>query len=131
MVFYSTQFQEAATAQIILLIFCYKFPRRWLSKSKTYLKRKFPPKIKCISNEEYYQQGVRETSKALDELRSYCSSPNCNQWKTVLKLRDSKRFASFVEGDSHISDEEILEFESSIHLTNLTDDEEELTDDDI
>lgn len=36
----------------------------------------------------------------------------------------SSRFASFVEGNSHLSDEEILCYESSIHETELTDDEE-------
>lgn len=34
-----------------------------------------------------------------------------------------------MEGNSHLSDDEILEYESSIHVTELTDDEEEeLTD---
>lgn len=35
------------------------------------------------------------------------------------------RFASFVEGNSHLSDEEILEYETSIHQTDLTDDDED------
>lgn len=40
------------------------------------------------------------------------------------------RFASFVEGNSHLSDQEILEYENdSIRHDDLTDDEEELTDD--
>lgn len=47
--------------------------------------------MKLLSNAEYYQQGVEETSKALTELKEYCGSPNCNQWKTVLKLKDVKR----------------------------------------
>ncbi|KAK4881003.1 hypothetical protein RN001_004322 [Aquatica leii] len=124
-IFHSTNFQEAAVIQIFLVISLYKFPNSWFLKSKTYLKRKFPPKVKCISNEEYYQQGVRETSKGLKELMNYCSSPECNQWKTVLKLQDVKRFASFMEGNSHLSDQEILEYESSIQATDLTDDEED------
>lgn len=40
------------------------------------------------------------------------------------------RFASFVEGNSHLSDEEILEYETSIHETDLTDDEEEMSEED-
>lgn len=48
--------------------------------------------MKLLSNDEYYHQGVKETTKALEELREYCSSPKCNQWKTVLKLKDVKRF---------------------------------------
>lgn len=34
------------------------------------------------------------------------------------------RFASFIEGSSHLLDEEILEYETSIQDTDLTDDEE-------
>lgn len=59
-------------------------------------KRKFPPKVRLLSNDEYYQQGVRETSKALAELREYCSSPKCNQWKTVLTLKNAKRFLTVI-----------------------------------
>lgn len=57
----------------------------------SFRKKKFPPKAKLISNDEYYEQGVRETAKALEELRKYCSSPECNQWKTALKIKDVKR----------------------------------------
>lgn len=90
-VFYSSHFQEAAMAQIILILLIYNLPQSWVAKSRTYWKRKFPPKVKLLSNDEYYQQGVRETAKALEGLRRYCSSPECNQWKTALKLKDVKR----------------------------------------
>lgn len=78
-------------AQIILTLLIYNMPKSWVAKSKTYWKRRFPPKVKLLSNDEYYQQGVKETAKALNQLRSYCSSPDCNQWKTALKLKDVKR----------------------------------------
>ncbi|KAK9730785.1 NEMP family [Popillia japonica] len=125
LIFRSSQFQEAAMGQIVILVIVYNFPKSWVSKSRTYWKRKFPPKIKLLTNDEYYEQGVRHTAKALNELRVYCSSPNCNQWKTALKLQDVKRFASFIEGSSHLSDDEILEYETSLHNTELTDDEDE------
>lgn len=125
MIFRSSQFQEAAMGQIVILIIVYNFPKSWVSKSQTYWKRKFPPKIRLLNNDEYYEQGVRHTARALDELRTYCSSPNCNQWKTALSLSDVKRFASFIEGNSHLSDQEILDYEHSIHATELTDDEDE------
>lgn len=54
-------------------------------------RRKFPPQAKLLSSEEYYEQGARETKDALDSLRKYCSSPDCAQWKIMLKLNDSKR----------------------------------------
>ncbi|XP_057651693.1 nuclear envelope integral membrane protein [Diorhabda carinulata] len=128
LIFNSSSYQEAATAQIVILLISYHLPQKWKLAPKTYWKKKFPPKIKLLTNEEYYQQGVVETAKALNSLRQYCSSPECNQWETVLKLSDVKRFASFMEGNSHLSDEEVLEYDSFIQ--NLTDDEEhnELTD---
>ncbi|XP_030756111.1 nuclear envelope integral membrane protein 1 [Sitophilus oryzae] len=121
LIFFSSHFQEAAMAQVILLLLFTYVPKRWVLAPKMYWKKRFPPKLKPISNDEYYEQGVRETAKALDDLRKYCSSPECNQWKTALKLKDVKRFASFIEGNSHLSDEEILEYETSIR--------EEVTDD--
>lgn len=77
-----------------------------------------------MTNDEYYHQGVLETSRALNDLRSYCSSPECNQWQTVLRLKNAKRFASFMEGSSHLSDDEVLQYESSLRDTELTEDED-------
>jgi len=39
-----------------------------------------------LTEEEYISQGVEETRKALEELRRYCRSPECNAWKTVSRL---------------------------------------------
>lgn len=52
----------------------------------------FPPKPRLLSEDEYHQQGVIETEKALESLRGYCSSPECNQWRTVIKLKDPLRY---------------------------------------
>jgi Uncharacterized conserved protein (DUF2215). len=54
-------------------------------------KRHFPPQAKLLTEAEYYEQGVKETAMALEELREYCSSPDCNAWKTVLKLKEPLR----------------------------------------
>ncbi|XP_066147576.1 nuclear envelope integral membrane protein-like [Euwallacea fornicatus] len=123
-IFFSSQYQEAAMAQVILVVLFTYLPSNWKMAPGRYWKRRFPPKVKALTNDEYYEQGVRETSKALKELRDYCSSPKCNQWKTAMKIKDVKRFASFVEGNSHLCDDEILEYETSIH-GNLTDDSDE------
>lgn len=48
------------------------------------------PKPRILSEEEYIQQAIVETPKALEELRKYCKSPNCDSWKVVSKLRDPK-----------------------------------------
>ncbi|XP_044763584.1 nuclear envelope integral membrane protein 1 [Coccinella septempunctata] len=129
-IYLSSQFQEASVAQIIVLLIYHNTPSRWLSKPRNYLKRKFPPKVKLLTNDEYYAQGVRETNKSLEELRKYCLSPECNQWKTALKLKDVKRFASFIEGNSHLSDEEVLEYETSLQQVDFTDDEEQTDEED-
>ncbi|XP_069702346.1 nuclear envelope integral membrane protein isoform X2 [Periplaneta americana] len=112
MIFFSSHFQEATVAIIVIILITYNFPAVWTSKLQAYWKRKFPPKTKLLTEDEYYEQGVRETAKALEELRGYCSSPDCNAWKTVLKLKQPVRFASFMDGTSHLSDEELLEYES-------------------
>lgn len=56
--------------------------------------RLFPkskPKIRLLSEDEYIQQSLIETPKALEELRKYCKSPNCDSWKVVSRLRDPKK----------------------------------------
>lgn len=51
----------------------------------------FRPKVKLLTRKEYIDQGRAETRKALEELRGYCSSPECKAWKTVLKLKNPTR----------------------------------------
>jgi len=51
----------------------------------------FPEKRKLLSEDQYYQEGIQQTRKGLKELKNYCSSPECNSWKTVLKLKDPIR----------------------------------------
>lgn len=53
--------------------------------------RRFPPKAKLMTEEEYHEQGFVETKRALEDLRGYCSSPECDAWKTMLKLKDPMR----------------------------------------
>lgn len=58
-----------------------------------YFRRKaFPPSVKLLTEDEYHEQGARETVKALNNLRKYCSSSECNQWKTVLSLKKPIRY---------------------------------------
>lgn len=62
-------------------ILCYKF--RLLPKKK--------PKLRLLSEDEYIQQAMIETPKALEELQSFCNSPNCDAWKVISRLRDPKK----------------------------------------
>ncbi|XP_052740739.1 nuclear envelope integral membrane protein [Bicyclus anynana] len=110
--FFSSQYQEASAAIVIAALTAKYFPQSLLLSILGYWHRCFPPKPRLLTNEEYYEQGARETKQALDSLRRYCSSPDCAQWSIMLKLSDSKRFASFVEGNSHLSDDEVMNYES-------------------
>ena len=68
------------------------------------------------------------TKKALDELRTYCMSPESKPWKTVSKLASPSRFAEFIEGAPHITENEIMEY--SHWETAETDDEDDIDDND-
>lgn len=52
------------------------------------MKRKQKPRL--LSEEEYVQQSLIETPKALEELRKYCKSSDCDTWKVVTQLRNPK-----------------------------------------
>lgn len=112
MIFFSSEYQEASAAIIIASMIIKYFPESWVYRIRGYWRSRFPPARRLLTSEEYYEQGARETRRALAALREHCASPDCAQWAVMLKLNDSKRFASFVEGNSHLSDDEILDYES-------------------
>lgn len=122
LIFYSSHFQEATVGINILIALIYHFPVQYIAKGKTYWKRRFPPKPRLLTEEEFNEQGARETAKALAELREFCSSPEAKPWRTMLKLRDPSRFASFIEGNSHLEDDEILDYETTQADITYTDD---------
>lgn len=121
LIFYSSHFQEATVGINILIGLIYHFPVQYIAKGKTYWRRRFPPKPRLLTEEEFNEQGARETAKALQELRQFCSSPEAKPWRTMLKLRDPARFASFIEGDSHLEDDEILDYETTEADISYTD----------
>ncbi|KAG8229604.1 hypothetical protein J437_LFUL002328 [Ladona fulva] len=131
-------------ASFISFVICYRFGPVTDPRSKNLIKwtlqvvslgliffsserKRFPPKVRLLSESEFIEEGVVETKKALHHLRKHCSSPECNTWKTVLRLKDPLRFASFIEGSPHISDDEILNYErdSEVTLTELLTEESE------
>lgn len=110
--YFSIQYQEASV-MIIAFIMVYNYlPSSLLYKPLKMYRWFFPPKRRLLTNEEFYEEGVRETSKALNDLRTYACSPDCKQWKIISKLSDPLRFAAFVEGQSHLREEEILRYEN-------------------
>ncbi|XP_056418488.1 LOW QUALITY PROTEIN: nuclear envelope integral membrane protein 1 [Hyla sarda] len=117
---------------MIVVAFCTKqieYPVRWahslyriIAKSR---EKPAPPRL--LTEEEYRKQGEEETRKALENLREYCSSPDCEAWKVISRIQSPKRsecsrsmksltgkreeegrtwFADFVEGSSHLTPNE-------------------------
>ncbi|KAI4459613.1 hypothetical protein MML48_6g00006056 [Holotrichia oblita] len=66
-----------------------------------------------------------------NQSRPYLTIPTAKRFErnldviTPIMSHPLPKFASFIEGTSHLSDDEILEYEASIHNTELTDDEDE------
>ncbi|KAG4072971.1 hypothetical protein HA402_006651 [Bradysia odoriphaga] len=133
MIYFSSQFQEASVGVVLLTVCIYYFPVEWLYIARRHWRRFFPPKRRFLTNEEYYEQGARETTKALEELKNYCNSPESQPWRTMTKLRNPQRFASFMEGQSHLLDCEILEYESLSNINNsdISNDDDDDDDDSV
>ncbi|KAM3936146.1 LOW QUALITY PROTEIN: nuclear envelope integral membrane protein 1 [Leptodactylus fuscus] len=122
---------------MILVAFCTKqieYPVRWIhSLYRIIVKsRAKPTPPRLLTEEEYRKQGEEETRKALEELREYCSSPDCQAWKVISRIQTPKRseysrtmvsltgkkeeegrtwFADFVEGSSHLTPNEVSHHE--------------------
>ncbi|KAK7873377.1 hypothetical protein R5R35_000180 [Gryllus longicercus] len=131
LILFSSWLQEATISISLVLVVIYLFPASWISNLKTFWKRRFPPRVKLLSEDEYHEQGVIETQKALKELRGYCSSPECDAWRTVLKIKDPIRFAEFMSGNSHLTDAEILAYESEPRYRGPANDSENEESDDV
>ncbi|KAG5681156.1 hypothetical protein PVAND_010616 [Polypedilum vanderplanki] len=125
-IYCSSDFFEATMSIIAITILTYYAPFRKMFKLpslRRFWHRIFPPKPKLITMEEYNELGRRETEKALKELREYVRSPDCKQWKVVMNLSQPTRFASFVEGDSHITMDETRNYENTFQ--DLSDDDDD------
>ncbi|XP_075464478.1 nuclear envelope integral membrane protein 2 [Ascaphus truei] len=81
-------------------------------KSKT-------PLVKLLTEEEYQEQADTETTTALDDLRTFCKSPDLNSWLTVSRLSSPKRFADFMLGCNHVSPEEVNVYEEQYGFGSL------------
>ncbi|KAK2586000.1 hypothetical protein KPH14_010570 [Odynerus spinipes] len=127
LIYYSSYFYEASFLSCLVLVLLYNFPVVILHKGKKYWKNRFPERRKLLTEDQFRKEAIVETKKALQNLQEYCSSPECNPWKTVLRLKNPIRFAKFMEGDSHLSDDELKEHDAEI--TRIVE-EYEYTDDD-
>lgn len=119
--FFSSDLTEATIMIGVLMIICHYVPMgrlNFLSKTKLF-KRK--PKVKLLTNDEFQEQAAIETKKALEDLKRYCNSPDCKQWDVMLRLNNPRKFASFIEGGSHVDDDEMSEYDRS--MLEISDDE--------
>lgn len=116
LIYFSCQIAEVACSVIAMLLF-WAAAKGWIipvvmkffAVMNTVWRFLFPKSRRLLTLEEYERQGEEETSKALDELRLYCSSPEVNAWKITSSLSDPKRFARFIDGScGHVSEEESL-----------------------
>ncbi|ODN04874.1 Nuclear envelope integral membrane protein 1b [Orchesella cincta] len=126
----SSDLVEVSTCLIIGLVSYNLAAEKIMYHAKKLKYRCFPPKPKFLTEEEYITQGAEETQKCLEELRKFCNSPECNTWKVVSRIKDPKRFSSFIEGESHLSDSEVMAYDSETEALEeaaaadlLTDDE--------
>ncbi|KAI5178942.1 Nuclear Envelope Integral Membrane Protein 2 [Manis pentadactyla] len=79
--------------------FCPERMKKWFTSEKLV--------FKYLTEEEYREQVDAETTRALEELRQACRSPDFPSWLAVSRLQAPKKFADFVLGGSHLSTEEI------------------------
>lgn len=123
MIFLSSYHQQASLALIILIVSWAAIPASLKSGVNTEIrKRFFKPKIKLLSEEEFNTQAMVETRRALEELKSFCRSPDSKPWQTVSRLSDPRRFAEFIEGSPHLTEGEVMEYS---HWEYNTDDDED------
>ncbi|XP_036401372.1 nuclear envelope integral membrane protein 2 [Megalops cyprinoides] len=79
---------------------------RLLSFTLGLFKRQRRPQVRFLTEEEYREQGEAYTKASLDGLREHCTKASFPAWDTVLRLRSPQRFADFLRGGSHVSQEE-------------------------
>lgn len=57
--------------------------------------QQFPAKRKLLTLDEYHEEGIRETKKALEDLKQFCNTPESKPWKTMTKLNDPQRYKMY------------------------------------
>jgi hypothetical protein len=111
MIFLSSYHQTASLSLSLAILGWANIPAKLKTRVQVqYRKRFFKPKISLLSEAEYMDQSRIETEKALADLRNFCQSPKCNVWKLTSKLTTPSRFAEFVEGSSHLTQQEVMNY---------------------
>ncbi|XP_068777621.1 nuclear envelope integral membrane protein 1 isoform X2 [Struthio camelus] len=114
------QIRPIALALVVIAI-CTKYldyPLQWAYAAyrRVQSARLGPSPPRLLTEEEYRVQGEVETRRALEELRSYCNSPDFSAWAAVSRIQSPKRFADFVGGASHLTPNEVSVHEQEYGL---------------
>merc|ERR1711874_264600 len=126
----SSYHQPASMLLALLLLLWSGVPASWKSACLTQYRKRFNrPKVRLMTEDEYSSQALIETRKALEELRNYCKSPQCPQWKTVSRLASPRRFAEFIEGSPHLTEDEVIEYSQWEEDETDDEDDDRITDD--
>ncbi|KAM6112226.1 nuclear envelope integral membrane protein 1 [Phoenicopterus ruber ruber] len=109
---------------LVVTVFCAKnldYPLQWAFAAyrKVQSARLGPSPPRLLTEEEYRLQGKEETSKALEELRSHCRSPDFSAWTAVSRIQSPKRFADFVGGACHVTPNEVSAHEREYGLGGI------------
>ncbi|XP_027764607.1 nuclear envelope integral membrane protein 1 [Empidonax traillii] len=109
---------------LVLVAVCTKnldYPLQWAFAAYRRMQssRLGPSPPRLLTEEEYRLQGEVETHRALEELRSFCQSPNFSAWTAVSRIQSPKRFAEFVSGASHVTPTEVSVHEREFGLESL------------
>ncbi|NXX60391.1 NEMP1 protein, partial [Scopus umbretta] len=120
------QIHPIALALVVIAI-CTKnldYPMQWAFAAyrRVQSARLQPSLPRLLTEEEYRVQGEVETRKALEELRSYCRSPDFSAWSVVSRIQSPKRFADFVGGACHITPNEASDHEQEYGLGGIFED---------
>eukprot|EP00095_Tigriopus_kingsejongensis_P000371 maker-scaffold319_size207808-snap-gene-0.27 protein:Tk00371 transcript:maker-scaffold319_size207808-snap-gene-0.27-mRNA-1 annotation:"hypothetical protein DAPPUDRAFT_308237" len=132
LIYLSSYYQPASLSLALVFLTWASIPDVVKAKSQTWYRKKFfPPRVRLLKESEYMDQSRIETKKALEELRSFCRSPECNTWKLTRNLKSPTRFADFVEGSPHLTEEEVMDYshadyDEELNVSLMTDDEDDL-----
>jgi len=81
----------------------------------------FRPKRLVLTGSQFQEQSARETRLALEQLRRHCQNNEETAWSLVTRLRSPGRFAEFVEGGSHVTEEEVEGHRGWVSEAEMTD----------
>ena len=126
LIFISSHHQTASLSLALVLLTWASISDVFKTKAQVYYRKKFPPKVRLLNETEYMDEARIETERALAELRDYCQSPKCDAWKLTSRLQSPSRFAEFVAGSPHLTENEVMDYsQTEFDEYDLMDDDDD------